>query len=223
MGLHTSCHHFLCWKHSCTAHSTWHSRMEPLAQPLMPLCAAPPHSIPAALGTEPGSHFPICSTPWSPGQCCIHVMLHKKGCLNKQCQHNICYPALPIVFMEGCNQHFPPPKFKLMQGYWGHISAWTMLWIIVTCNLLPLHMQDMSGMHFSVTFVRKISSHHKILAYVLVYSIPLPCWTGTKGQRTHSLFEYCLTLIPPEIGELKKLWTVCDHMDYKKKHGKMIN
>lgn len=103
----------------CSSQGCWHGRMEPLAWPIAPdasvCCTSPLH--PAALGTEPGSHFPICSTPRSPGQRCIRVMLHKQGCLNKQCEHNICFPALPIVFMEGFTQQVPPPKFKLMQGY----------------------------------------------------------------------------------------------------------
>lgn len=103
-------HHLFCPGAADTAGwSHWHG-----PQPLMPLCAAFPHSIPAAPGTEPGYHFPSCSAPRRPGQRCIYVMLHKQGYLNKQCEHNICYPTLPIVFTQSFNQQSSPPEFKLM-------------------------------------------------------------------------------------------------------------
>lgn len=80
-----------------------------------PWCSRMAHCPTASLqprALSPG-HFPSCGAHWRRGQSCVYVMLHKQDYLNNQCEHNICYATLPIVFVESFNQQSAPTQIQI--------------------------------------------------------------------------------------------------------------
>lgn len=145
--------------------------------------------IPWALSSAPSCWLPAHLAPLSRG--------HWHGPF-PECPKGRCHPPPPSQDSdEGSRAPSSSQGLLECSEFQPHV-----LCSLYTCRTCPWCI-------FSVRFTRKISSHHKMLGSVLVCSISLPCWTDTKGQRTHPLLEYCLTLIPHEMDELENydLWT----------------